>query len=155
MEKISFKIAWRSLFKNKRFTLINLGGLAIGLASSLLLLIYVANEWKFNSQYNDAENIFEVKANQLNDVQEIVSTGDLTPNTLAPTMKSEFSAIQEIAKITGVDQMLIVNGNAGIKAQNRFADADILKILRYKFIDGSSETAFKQPNSIILTRRTA
>jgi ABC-type antimicrobial peptide transport system permease subunit len=155
MEKMSFKIAWRSLFKNKSFTLINLGGLAIGLAASLLLLIYVANEWKFNSQYNNPESIFEVKANQLNDAQEIVSTGDLTPNALAPTLKNEFSAIQDIAKITGADQVLIVNENAGIKVQNRFADADILKILSYKFIDGSAETAFRQPNSIILTRHTA
>src|SRR5690349_14683819 len=82
MEKLSFKIAWRNLWKNKGFALINLGGLAVGLASSLLLLLYIANEWKFNTQYKDAENIFEVKINKLDYANNVVSTTEVTPNAL-------------------------------------------------------------------------
>nr|WP_068892217.1 FtsX-like permease family protein [Pedobacter panaciterrae] len=155
MEKLSFKIAWRSLWKNKGFTLINLGGLAIGLASSLLLLLYVANEWKFNTQYKDAENIFEVKINSLDYANKVVSTTDVSPNALAGAMKAELPGIKGAAMITWPVQTLLVNGTTGIKVENRLAEPDILKVLGYKFISGTAETAFEQPNSIILTKSTA
>jgi ABC-type antimicrobial peptide transport system permease subunit len=155
MEKLSFKIAWRNLLKDKGFTLINLGGLAIGIAAALLLLLYVANQWKFNTQYQDAENIYEVKANSLDHAGKIIGTTDLSPNSLAAAMKAEISGIKNTAFITWPTKTLLVNGNTGVKVENRLAEPDILKILSYKFISGTAETAFQRPNSIILTRSTA
>jgi putative ABC transport system permease protein len=155
MEKLSFKIAWRNLWKNKGFTLINLGGLAIGLAASLLLLLYVANEWSFNTQFNDVQNIYEVKVNHLDNLNNIKGTGDHTPNALAQTMKAELAGVKDAAMITWPTKTLLVSGDKSVKVQNRFADPDILKILSYKFISGSAETAFKQPNSIVLTQSSA
>ncbi|NRF40718.1 ABC transporter permease [Pedobacter foliorum] len=155
MEKLSFKIAWRNLWKNKGFTLINLGGLAVGLASSLILLLYVANEWKFNTQYKDAENIFEVKINNLDYAHKVVSTSDVTPNVLAEAMKAEVPGVKAVSMITWPTPTLLVNGNTSVKVDNRLAQPDILKLLSYNFIKGSAETAFEQPNSIILTKRTA
>jgi putative ABC transport system permease protein len=155
MEMLSFKIAWRNLWKNKGFTLINLGGLAVGLAASLLLLLYVANEWKFNTQYADAQNIYEVKVNYLDHSNAVTRTGDYTPNALAATIKSEFAGIKDAAMITWPTKNLLVNGNQSIKVQNRFAEPDILKILSYTFVSGDAQTAFQKPNSIILTRSAA
>jgi putative ABC transport system permease protein len=155
MEMLSFKIAWRNLWKNKGFTLINLGGLAVGLAASLLLLLYVANEWKFNTQYADAQNIYEVKVNYLDHSNAVTRTGDYTPNALAATIKSEFAGIKDAAMITWPIKTLLVNGNQSIKVQNRFAEPDILKILSYTFVSGDAQTAFQKPNSIILTRSAA
>lgn len=155
MEKLSFKIAWRNLLKDKAFTLINLGGLAIGIAASLLLLLYVANQWKFNTQYQDAENLYEVKVNSIDYAGKITGTTDVSPNALAAAMKTEISGIKNTAFITWPTQTLLVNGNTGVKVENRLAEPDVLKILSYKFISGSAETAFQQPNSIILTRSTA
>jgi putative ABC transport system permease protein len=155
METLMFKIAWRNLWKNKGFTLINLGGLAIGLTASLLLLLYVANEWKFNTQFAEAQNIYEVKINHLDHSNVITRTGDYTPNALAGTMKAQFAGIREAAMITWPAKTLLVNGSQSVKVQNRFADPDILKILSYTFISGDAQTAFQQPNSIILTRSTA
>lgn len=155
MEKLSFKIAWRNLLKDKGFTLINLGGLAIGIAAALLLLLYVANQWKFNTQYQDVENIYEVKANSLDHAGKIIGTTDLSPNSLAAAMKAEISSIKNTAFITWPTKTLLVNGNTGVKVENRLAEPDILKILSYKFISGTAETAFQRPNSIILTRSTA
>ncbi|MES2829447.1 MAG: ABC transporter permease [Bacteroidota bacterium] len=152
---LSFKIAWRNLWKNKGFTLINLGGLAIGFTASLLLLLYVANEWKYNEQYANAENIYEVKVNHLDNTGAIVSTGDFTPNALANTMEAEFPGIRNAAMITWPSPTLLVNGTQRLKVQNRFADPAILKILSYKFISGDAHSAFSKPNSIILTNNAA
>lgn len=155
MDNLSLKIAWRNLWKNKGFTLINLGGLAIGLAASMLLLLYVANEWKFNSQFNDVENIYEVKVNHLDNLNSIKGTGNHTPNALARTMKAELAGIKNAAMITWSTKTLLAYGDKSIKVDNRFAEPDILRILSYKFLSGSAETAFKQPNSIVLTQRAA
>ncbi|TCD02911.1 ABC transporter permease [Pedobacter psychroterrae] len=155
MEELSLKIAWRNLWKNKGFTLINLGGLAIGLAASMLLLLYVANEWKFNTQFNDVQNIYEVKVNHLDNLNSIKGTGNHTPNVLAGTMKAEFPGIKNAAMITWSTKTLLVYGDKSIKVENRFAEPDILKILSYKFVSGSAETAFRQPNSIVLTQSAA
>ena len=57
MFKLNFRIALRNLWKNKGFTLINVGGLAIGLASCMLLLLYVAYEWGYDKQYSNSKTI--------------------------------------------------------------------------------------------------
>ncbi|NQX53360.1 ABC transporter permease [Pedobacter panaciterrae] len=155
MDKLSLKIAWRNLWKNKGFTLINLGGLAIGLAASLLLLLYVANEWKFNTQYKDAENIYEVKTNFLDAAGKVFGTTGVSPNALPLAMRSELAGVKAAAFITWPSQTLLVNGTTSVKVDNRIAEPDILKILSYKFISGSAETAFSKPNSVILTSNTA
>jgi len=155
MDKLSLKIAWRNLWKNKGFTLINLGGLAIGLAASLLLLLYVANEWKFNTQYKDAENIYEVKTNFLDATGKVFGTTGVSPNALPLAMRSELAGVKAAAFITWPSQTLLVNGTTSVKVDNRIAEPDILKILSYKFISGSAETAFSKPNSVILTSNTA
>lgn len=132
-----------------------MGGLAIGLAASLLLLLYVANEWDFNKQYQNANEIYEVKTNILDFSGKIVSTTEVSPNALAAAMKTELSGVENASFITWPSKTLLVNGETSIKVQNRIAQPDILKILSYTFIDGNAETAFSKPNAIILTESTA
>lgn len=155
MEELSLKIAWRQLWKAKSFSLINLGGLAIGLCAAILLLLYVASEWQFNKQFANAENIYEVKVNVLESEKQAVSTGDQTPYPLASAMKAKLPGIKQVAAITWPSQILLVNGQQSIKVQNRLADPAILKVLSYKFIEGDANSAFAKPNSIILTQSTA
>lgn len=58
---INFKIALRSLWKNKGCSLINIGGLAIGMTCCLLLLIYVNYEWSYDKQFKDIDRIYASK----------------------------------------------------------------------------------------------
>jgi len=155
MEQISFKIAWRNLWKNKSFTLLNVGGLVTGLSASLLLLLYVAEQWSYNTQFKDAANIYEVKVNHKDNFDHISATTNETPNALAPAMRTELPGIKAIANITWASRVLLVSGDKSVKAENRLAEPDILKILNYEYLSGSAETAFQQPNSIILTESTA
>lgn len=64
MFKLNLKIALRNLWRNKGFALINIGGLAIGLASCMILLLYVAYEWGFDKQFSNYENIYVTYNNQ-------------------------------------------------------------------------------------------
>jgi hypothetical protein len=58
MFKLNFKIAMRNLWKNKAFTFINIGGLAIGLASCLILLLYVSYEMSYDKQFTHQEKTY-------------------------------------------------------------------------------------------------
>jgi len=155
MEELSLKIAWRQLWKAKSFSLINLGGLAIGLCAAILLFLYVANEWQFNKQFANATSIYEVKVNMLESGSKVAGTSDLTPLPLAAAMKAKLPEVRSAAAISWSAQALLVNGQRSIKTQNRLAEPSILKVLSYRFIEGDAGSAFAKPNSIILTQSAA
>ena len=67
MLKNYFKIAWRNIIKHKGFSLINSGGLALGMASCLLLLLYVAYHLNYDKQFKNIDNIYLVENNQPGD----------------------------------------------------------------------------------------
>src|SRR6478672_5568276 len=91
MFKLNLKIALRNLWRNKGFTLINIGGLAIGLASCMVLLLYVAYEWGFDKQFNNYENIYVTYNNQKTATETFSFVS--VPGVLADEVK---------AKVTGV-----------------------------------------------------
>ena len=81
MFKLNLKIALRNLWKNKGFSLINIGGLAIGLASCMILLLYVAYEWSYDKQFKNNDKTYVV-------YQSVVANGKTfswswTPNVMA------------------------------------------------------------------------
>jgi putative ABC transport system permease protein len=78
---INFKIALRNLKKNKGFTLINIGGLAIGLTSCLLLLLYVNYEYSYDQQYQAIDRLYVAELNHSTDGT--IKTYPYTPNKLA------------------------------------------------------------------------
>lgn len=88
MFKLNFKIALRNLWKNKGFSLINIGGLAIGLASCMILLIYVAYEWSYDKQFTNNDKTYVV-------YQNVVASGKTfswawTPNVMANEVQEKF-----------------------------------------------------------------
>ena len=88
MFKSYIKIALRSLLKNKVYSLINILGLAIGLATSLLILLYIFNEWNYDKFHTKADQLFRVvQTLESQDEQEEQAS---TPFLLAPVLQSEF-----------------------------------------------------------------
>lgn len=155
MFKLNLKIAIRNLLRNKTASLINISGLAIGLAACLMLLLYVAYEWNYDRSYKNKDNIYQVMVNFSDQNKQVTATGEQAPNVLAKTLKQEIPEIEHIARIVWPVERLVANGENTFKIEGRYADEDILKIFDYQFISGSPERAFIDPNSIILTESTA
>jgi putative ABC transport system permease protein len=155
MFKLNFKIALRNLWRNKTSAMINISGLAIGLASCMLLLLYVSYEWTFNKQTKDDANVYQVMINFDGPAGSISGTGTRTPNTIGPALKENYPGVTAMSRIDDGDSRLITNGRNNFKKNGRFADADILKILDYHFIAGDQKTALDAPNNIVLTESTA
>jgi putative ABC transport system permease protein len=77
MFKNYFKIAWRSLIKNKLYSAINIGGLGVGMAVSFMLLLYVYNEFTFDGFQENKDRLYKVMRNQPSNGE--INTGDATP----------------------------------------------------------------------------
>lgn len=155
MFKLSFKIALRNLWRNKTSSLINISGLAIGLTSCMLLLLYVSYEWNFDKQGKNIANVYQVLINFKAADGEFRGTGLSTPSIIGPSLKQEYPGVQAMSRLTWGEEGLIANGMKSFKKKHRFADADLLNIFDYNFISGDARTALSAPNNIILTESTA
>lgn len=153
MFKLNLKIALRNLWKNKGFTLINVGGLAIGLASCLILLLYVAYEWSFDKQYANADKTYVVYQNSPANGK--IFSWAWTPNVMAAEVKAKIPGVKYASHTTYSNNNLLSVGENKLNSKVIFTDTSFIKIFDYKFIQGSPEQVLKNINSIILTQSLA
>jgi putative ABC transport system permease protein len=155
MFKLNFKIALRNIWRNRSSSLINISGLAIGLAACLMLLLYVSYEWSFDKHGKDSAQTYQVLTNYSDENGEISGTGQSTGNAIGPVLKQDYPEVEAMTRITHGWDELIANGQSSFKKKVTFADQDILKIFDYTFIYGDQRTAMDAPSNVILTESTA
>ena len=154
MHYINFKIALRNFWKNKGFSLINIGGLAVGLASSLLLLLYVNYEWGYDKQFKDIDRIYNGMVNLK--INGKLLTTQANPSRLAPASLQELPGIENAARVYFIEaNTLFSYQEIKYKLGATFVDPAFLQIFEYHFIAGDAATALKEPNSALITSATA
>ena len=155
MFKLNFKIALRNIWRNRSSSLINISGLAIGLAACLLLLLYVSYEWSFDKQGKDSAQLYQVLTNYTKENGEIDGTGQSTGNAIGPVLKEDYPEVEGMARLTHGWDELVANGQSSFKKKVVYADQDILTLFDYTFIYGDRRTAMDGPNNVILTESAA
>ena len=155
MFRLNLKIALRSLFRNKVYAAINIGGLAIGLTSCLLLLLYAGYEWGYDRQFKNSPHIYQAMINLNDQKGEVIRTINQSQNVMLAALKEEFSEVLYGARITDVYKRLVTNGQESLKLDSRYVDPDFLKLFDYHFISGNPTKALNDPNSIVLTETAA
>ncbi|MES2652056.1 MAG: ABC transporter permease [Bacteroidota bacterium] len=153
MFKLNFKIALRNLWKNKGFSLINIGGLAIGLASCMILLIYVAYEWSYDKHYTNNDKTYVVYQNSVANGKTF--SWAWTPNVMAREVQEKITGVKYASHSTYPNPKLITVGEHKISSKAVFADPSFIKIFDYKFIKGNPQQVLKDINTIILTKSFA
>ncbi|MEN0055852.1 MAG: ABC transporter permease [Mucilaginibacter sp.] len=149
MIKNYFKIAWRSLIHNKLYSAINIGGLGIGMAVSFMLLLYVYNEFTFDTFHQNNDRIYKVMRNQPANAE--IHTGDATPVQVAGALLKDYPEIQAAARTNnGYDQLFNYN-NKPLKFNLISVDPSFLNIFTLDFVKGNKTDAFKDPSSVIMT----
>lgn len=154
MYKLTLKIAWRNLWKNKVFSLINIGGLAIGLTSCLLLLLYVNYEWSFDKQFKNIDRIYSVYENDRMSDKVTTNRGYCTPSQLAATARQTIPGIEYTCRLAESGGLFKYNENSFNK-KIIYTDPSFLQLFDYQFIKGNPSTALSAPFSIIITEETA
>ncbi len=155
MSILNLKIAFRNIWRSKVTSLINIIGLAIGLAACLMLLIYVNYEWNFDKHSKYSAEVHVAMTHVTDDVGKDIATFDGTPTALASTIAAGIPEIKHVARISYDRQLLIANGENSFKKTAKFADPAILNIYDYQFLQGDPKSALKNPGSIILTASMA
>lgn len=150
MFRLNLKIALRNLWRNKGFSLINIGGLALGLASCMLLLLYISYEFGFDKQFKNYSTTYVAHTNMK--ANDKVHSWAWTPGLLAPELKEKYAGIVNAARSSYPYQQLISYKDIKIKNRGLFADPSFLKILDYKFLSGNAVSPLKDINSVILTQ---
>ncbi|MEO5594914.1 MAG: ABC transporter permease [Chitinophagaceae bacterium] len=154
MIKNYFTVAFRSLKRNKIFSLINIGGLAIGLAACWMIALYVANETSYDNYHANAGRIYRV-------AQHGSWNGGsfdlaVTPPPMAAALKIEYPEIEQTARFNVEGGGTITYENQRLQAGDiLFADSAVFKIFSYHFLYGDPNTALTKPQTIVLTNTLA
>ncbi len=147
-----FKIAFRSLLKNKSYSFLNIFGLTIGITCASLILLWVEDEVNFNSVFEKQDQIFYAPTNHNFDGE--WRTFYSSPGPLAKALKDEIPEIVR-ATITHNTNLVFPLGENTINSTGKYAEADIFEIFNLTFIKGNAIDAFKNPEAIVLTEKTA
>jgi len=154
MIKNYLKTAWRNIKKHPGFSLLNAGGLTLGLASCLLLMLYISYHLSFNHQFNNLENIYICENNQPGDGK--IYTFTATPKVLAGTIKTEVpGVVQCVRTIDYTADGLVTYNNNSFKKAGLYADPGFFSMFSYHFIKGDPAKALTLPNSIVITQELA
>lgn len=156
MFKLNFKIALRNLWRNKGFSLINIGGLAIGLACCLMLLLYVNYELSYDRRFKATDRNYLVRLNMK--INNQIITEFATPPNMKKVALQDVPGIAYISRLSlGQNQgeKLFSQQNNKFKLHALWVEPSFLKIFDYHFIYGSADNALNDPNSALITAGTA
>lgn len=154
MFKNYIKIAFRSLKKQKSYSLINIFGLAIGLTCFVLISLFVKYELSYDNFHEHSDRTYRVVATQPGNEYLGSDKFALSPTAMAKTIKADFPEV-EYASYFENSRTLMVNEDRSFIEWGVAADEDFFKTFTYTWYRGNSETALVDPYSIILTQSLA
>ncbi len=147
-----FKIAWRNLLKNKAFSFLNISGLAIGMASALLIFLWVQNEVSYDRFHKNGDYIYE--AWNRGEFDGKIQCWNSTPNILGPTLKKDYPEIAEVARTVNGSFVVSV-GDRKFSSAYLIVDPAFLTIFSFPLKQGNAQTALNDINSIVITEKMA
>jgi putative ABC transport system permease protein len=153
MFKNYLKIALRNLIRHKGYSFINITGLAIGMACTMLILLWVQNELGFDSHHEKASQIYRVVI----DFGKEGIRGAYTSPPLAAALKKDFPEVKQVARLSPWPRNLLIGfeGKTFLEKNLKYADGSIFDVFTIPFIRGNPKTALKKPNTIVITEKMA
>lgn len=153
MIKNYLKVAWRNLFRNKTFSAINILGLALGMACSILILLWVQNELSIDSFHTNDNRLFLVYERQFYDNKVVGQYS--TPGVLADEMKKVIPEVQFAANVDMGERNTFQVRDKILKMDGGYAGSDYFKMLSYPIIQGNAQNALKTISDIAISRKMA
>ncbi|MEP6467432.1 MAG: ABC transporter permease [Parafilimonas sp.] len=152
MLKNYFKIAFRNLLRNKAFSFINITGLAVGMASAMLILLWIQNEISHDRFYKNADRIYTL--NNRDKFNGELWAWNTTPKILVPTIKQEYPEVEQAVRVTNCSFLFTV-GDKHINESGNFTDTSFFKVFSFPLLEGNASTALNQQNNIVITQKLA
>jgi putative ABC transport system permease protein len=148
------KVAWRNLVRNKAHTFINIAGLSVGLACSILILLWVQNELSVDANHTNNDRLYQVYEREYYN-HKIDGNYDTGP-VLARELKKTIPEIEyAVALQEDNDINTFSAGNKIIKEEGTAAYPDLFKMFSYPLLQGSPQSALSSPVSIAISHKMA
>lgn len=155
MFKNFIKIAWRNLVKNKTFSIINIVGLAIGLACFLLIALYVTDELSYDRFYKESDRIYRVDTDILfggTDMKLAVAS-----DPMGATLKKDYPQVEQYVRFYNSDgEKQIRKGDVYLTEQRvTRVDSTFFDVFDVKVLSGDANTALDDPNTVVINESMA
>lgn len=148
------KVALRNLWKNKAFSAINILGLSVGIATCLLITLYVLDELSYDAYNDKADRIYRVDVDLKFGGAEQKFAVASAP--MAFTMVKDYPQVENAVRFRNYGSSVVKKGEQNIREEHViFADSTLFAVFTLPMIAGDRNTALKEPNSLVITKRIA
>ncbi len=149
-----FKIAIRNSFRHKGYALLNLLGLVVGIASSILILLWVDNEVGMDKFHVNGDKIYQVFRN-MKQSNGVVTTTGTVPKPLGDLVMAEYPEVSEVARISWPVDLNIGIAEDVAEEEGRFASKNFLSLFSFQLVAGDKNNALNELNSILISQTVA
>lgn len=148
-----FKLAWRNLARGKVFSIIKILGLAMGIASALLLFLWIRNEMSFDLFHKKKDRIYMAWSQSTDEGK--IYTWPGTSMLLGPVLNTTYPFVETTARYNEVYSFLFHAGEKHMESNGLLTDPSFLKIFDFPLVYGNPNTALSTPRSLIITESFA
>jgi putative ABC transport system permease protein len=149
-----FKVAVRNILKHKFYSFINILGLTIGIASCLLITLYIVDELSFDRFHKDAENVYRLTLHGRIAGQDINTLTTSPP--LGPAMVAQIPGVESFTRVQTIGELIVrFDDESFIEKDFINADSNFFEFFSFGLIKGEASTVLREPNSIVLTESIA
>ncbi len=151
MFKNYLKVAFRNIRRNKTFSFINIFGLAVGLASAMVIGLWVYQQWSYDRHFDSTDQIYRVSVNFMN-------IGDMAvgPAQLNDYLR-DFPEVEQVGRLDRFsgNPVFEIDEKTFVQSDVYTADSTFFEVLSYEFVEGSPENALKEPKSVVISKEVA
>lgn len=154
MLKNQFKLALRNILRNKTYSFLNIFGLTLGLASALLIVIYVKHEMSYDRFHHDSERVYRVSETvPLGENVKVIAS---TTMALAPNLRVDYPNLEQVTFFSRPQSSdLKIGDKNGYEERIHIVDEEFFELFNYTFLIGSPEEALKDINTVVITESLA
>jgi hypothetical protein len=145
--------AFRNICRHKAYSFINVAGLAIGLACSFFIVLWVQDEMSYNGFLEESDQVYRVMRHAIFGGK--TSTTSSVPKPLADVLDEEYPEISHTVLMSWDMNMVLTQGDEAFRSEGRYFGSDFFKVLKFPLIVGDPETALLDPESIAISESLA
>lgn len=153
MLKNYFTIAWRSFIRNKVTSIINIGGLMLGLTTGIIICLMVVYMFDFDKFHANYKDIHLLEMNQV--FAGTVYTGNETPGPLGPALRREIPALKYVVRAKEESESLTRYEEKAIYQKSIYTEPDFFHMMTFPAVEGDPVTTLREGSGVVLTQSAA
>lgn len=141
-----FKSAWRNIWRTRGYSALNIFGLAVGIAATSLIFLWIADEVGYDDHFPNKENTYVITQ---------PNGGTAVSGLLGPAMTTEIPGVKHAARANWSNSYLFTVGDNGIYQNGNIVDPEFMDIFSLEFVEGDRATAMDSPDDLVISQAAA